>query len=685
MTTGSNKKNEETTRPTRGFWGQPTNNVHSERADDLNETKVPDPAKIPEPEQQRQVPELNEPESESRTSMQRLPEVEPRDLELEEPAQEETPKEKRVPSWLRWRIEVSEIEPESDIDAETSYDPVDSEDTFVEVDDVDDTASLPRLDDYRRDYRSEDKDNLDATAARPALEWDDAESTESPSNVGFVPIVPSHAEEDAFGQEAPADDSRSAYGSASMGDRAKSQNKMRLRNALIALVVVLFFAGVYGFGVWYFSSHFLPRTSIGSFNASGKTVGAAKDGLEQETVDYACTLKVNDFSTTVHSGDIGLERDEESMAAEAMRLQSPFAWPIALIVPPAPKVDAKIKFDEGALKQNVSEAVDAYNEKALPSNDVSIAYDEETGLYSIEGTTSGTMVEADKLSQAAVSDVGEFKRECNPAPESCTREGTAQDIPSFAKAVRNVNAVRSTDIPILVNGEEMTYAYASNNVGFVSIGDGPSVVVDEDALSTWAEYTVADAVFFVDDWSYYYLDQEKFVEEFAKRLADGNVDGYEAPLKDELKTEGVSREAAYQNGGWDSSMGRYIDVDLDAQFARLFGDDGTVIWESAFVSGDTYEGHSTVTGVFSIYSMQTNAVLVGMDYNGDGQPDYESFVNYWMPFYGGYGLHDATWRAHFGGDYFAYDGSHGCVNLPYSKAEELYGLTYVGEQVYVHW
>jgi lipoprotein-anchoring transpeptidase ErfK/SrfK len=154
---------------------------------------------------------------------------------------------------------------------------------------------------------------------------------------------------------------------------------------------------------------------------------------------------------------------------------------------------------------------------------------------------------------------------------------------------------------------------------------------------------------------------------------------------DELRTEGASREAAYQHGGWDSSMGRYIDVDLDAQFARLFDNNGEVIWESAFVSGDTYEGHSTVTGLFTIYSMQTNAVLVGMDYDNDGNPDYESFVNYWMPFYGGYGLHDATWRSHFGGDYFAYDGSHGCVNLPYSKAAELYSMTYVGEQVYVHW
>ena len=51
---------------------------------------------------------------------------------------------------------------------------------------------------------------------------------------------------------------------------------------------------------------------------------------------------------------------------------------------------------------------------------------------------------------------------------------------------------------------------------------------------------------------------------------------------------------------------------------------------------------------------------------------YESHVDYWMPFYGSYGLHDAKWRGSFGGDIYTYAGSHGCVNLPYSFAQKLY-------------
>jgi lipoprotein-anchoring transpeptidase ErfK/SrfK len=113
-------------------------------------------------------------------------------------------------------------------------------------------------------------------------------------------------------------------------------------------------------------------------------------------------------------------------------------------------------------------------------------------------------------------------------------------------------------------------------------------------------------------------------------------------------------------------------VDLEAQFVRLFDETGNVIWESACVSGDLYESRSTVTGVFEIYSKQLGVTLVGLDYNNDGQPDYESYVNFWMPFYGGYGLHDATWREYFGGDIYIDYGSHGCLNLPLDVAMQIY-------------
>jgi lipoprotein-anchoring transpeptidase ErfK/SrfK len=61
------------------------------------------------------------------------------------------------------------------------------------------------------------------------------------------------------------------------------------------------------------------------------------------------------------------------------------------------------------------------------------------------------------------------------------------------------------------------------------------------------------------------------------------------------------------------------------------------------------------------------------------------FVQYWMPFYQGFGLHDASWRnGNFGGQDYYYGGSHGCVNLPLATAEFLYNWADIGTPVWVH-
>ena len=40
-----------------------------------------------------------------------------------------------------------------------------------------------------------------------------------------------------------------------------------------------------------------------------------------------------------------------------------------------------------------------------------------------------------------------------------------------------------------------------------------------------------------------------------------------------------------------------------------------------------------------------------------------------MPFNGGIGFHDASWRNTFGGTIYKKNGSHGCVNMPYAAAK----------------
>ena len=134
--------------------------------------------------------------------------------------------------------------------------------------------------------------------------------------------------------------------------------------------------------------------------------------------------------------------------------------------------------------------------------------------------------------------------------------------------------------------------------------------------------------------------------------------------------------------------GAYIDVDLSEQHVRFYDENDSLIWEAPCISGNPTTDHATPTGVYKVNSNDGGATLVGRDENGDGEPDYRTPVQYWMPFVGGsIGFHDADWQANSSfSDPTAYRrvGSHGCINLQPSKAAELHELLYVGLCVIVH-
>ncbi len=91
----------------------------------------------------------------------------------------------------------------------------------------------------------------------------------------------------------------------------------------------------------------------------------------------------------------------------------------------------------------------------------------------------------------------------------------------------------------------------------------------------------------------------------------------------------------------------------------------TLVNQSAVTTGMTQAPNNvddaTPTGSWQIYSKQTNQHLRGSDINGS----WDDFVQYWIPFDGPIGFHDASWQTFpFGSSQYATNGSHGCVHLP---------------------
>lgn len=129
--------------------------------------------------------------------------------------------------------------------------------------------------------------------------------------------------------------------------------------------------------------------------------------------------------------------------------------------------------------------------------------------------------------------------------------------------------------------------------------------------------------------------------------------------------------------------GNFVEIDLAAQHVYMYKD-GVLAWDSPCVTGNVSKDHTTPEGIFTLSYKETDRILRGAK-QADGTYEYESHVNYWMPFNGGIGLHDANWRNRFGGDIYQTKGSHGCINLPPDKAKALYGLVYSGIPVICHY
>lgn len=120
----------------------------------------------------------------------------------------------------------------------------------------------------------------------------------------------------------------------------------------------------------------------------------------------------------------------------------------------------------------------------------------------------------------------------------------------------------------------------------------------------------------------------------------------------------------------------YVDVNLTTQTMTYFVN-GLPVLSSPCVTGNVSAGNGTPAGFFRIYNLVPGKYLTG--------PTWNVWVNYWMPFNGSIGLHDASWRGSFGGSIYQTNGSHGCVNLPSNVAATLYSMIGIGTQVVVHY
>ncbi len=106
------------------------------------------------------------------------------------------------------------------------------------------------------------------------------------------------------------------------------------KKIMITLIIILLLltAGVYGYGVYYFTEHFLPGSMVNGFNCSYMTVSQSEELLTQKVGAYVLTIDTrNNGQESITAKQAGLSYDSDGSVDKLIRNQDRFTWFLAFV------------------------------------------------------------------------------------------------------------------------------------------------------------------------------------------------------------------------------------------------------------------------------------------------------------------------------------------------------------------
>ncbi len=452
----------------------------------------------------------------------------------------------------------------------------------------------------------------------------------------------------------------------------------------IALVA---YAGV----ALYFTDRFMPNSNIGELDVSLMSAADAEQALAGAIEDYKLSIKGEGFSLELSAADASLSLDESSVVHEMLSDMNPWFWPLELRKE-HDETDRLVAESNGTgLGDAVRAAVEEFNATAEQPVNATIVYDGDEGAFVVQPEVVGTALDAEAIIQAADRALAVLDPSVKLTADHLLQPTVLSTDPALATAVANANTMITANLVLSMAGDTAATVDADLISQWVVLGDDLSATLDEGALTAWVEQLASDCNTVGTKRAYTRPDGKEVTvsggvygwtvdtESLLATVKDAVANGTQATVDVPCSTSG----GAYNGVGQRDWGARYCDIDLSEQHVRFYDESGALIWESDCVSGLPNGKRDTPTGVYWLNQKASPSTLIGYE---NGKKSYETPVQYWMPFVGNsVGLHDANWQSSFGGSRYKTNGSHGCVNLPPSKAGELYGIIQPGDAVVCHW
>lgn len=448
---------------------------------------------------------------------------------------------------------------------------------------------------------------------------------------------------------------------------------LKIAGIVLAVLAVAYFGIQY-----YFTDRYYYGTHINGVDVSFRTLPESEALLKSKVESYVLEIKGRAVdSETITAEEAGLELKPENKLLGLKEEQNASSWFLSLFGTLHLNLDDVVVYDETKLEKRISELKEIDPSNVTEPKNAYLAFE---GGFKVIPEVYGNRLSEDKLREAVKEAI------ISEAASIDLDEKGLYDAPAFTKESPEVKAAL-----------QLAGKYASTRITYESSGSG--IVVDGTRISNWLKIDEGFNVS-IDD-----VKVTEFVDELAKEyntyktprsfktslgtsvtISRGDYGWRINPQAEKefiinAVTEGqvATREPVYlqkaASHGANDFGTTYLEISISAQHAWFYKN-GTLIAHGNIVTGDVENGTTTPTGIYRLKYKDKDATLRGQD--------YESDVSYWMPFNGDVGFHDAPWRSKFGGDIYLTNGSHGCVNAPYSLAQAVFNNISAGNAVIVY-
>ena len=448
----------------------------------------------------------------------------------------------------------------------------------------------------------------------------------------------------------------------------KSKARKKIIGIVLLILLLLLAAGYIAVSVYY-RSHFYNGTTINDIDVSNYSIEDVKNVITSGTDTYALTLEGrNGVSEVIEGSAIDLKPVWNGEVESLLEQQSGFAWLVKEFQPDAYKLETMIGFDSEKLKSVLESLPFMKPENQVAPQDAAISeYIPQKG-YELIPSQEGTTLKEEVLLAAMDEAIDSLAATLNIEETGCYDEPTIMDDDAALNSrLETLNEYCQAKITYTV-GDDVFDLDADTYHEWFIIGDDGSITIDgglarDYVKSLGHKYNTC-------------YSTRSFETSYGQTVKIDNSDyGWKvdydtetAQVIEEINSHTVTtRDLNYlmvANSHNSPDYGdSYVEINLTSQHLFLYKD-GELVIDTDFVSGRVIRGNATPCGIFGLTYKTKDATLRGST--------YESHVDYWMPFNGNIGMHDATWRSTFGAAIYIRNGSHGCINLPHSAAETIY-------------